>query len=228
MPPKHLSFRNLTVTAVGALILIAMGVYLFNQQQGGIARTPNENATSTVGNATSTGLTPEQEAQIIDDYGLDLRAQNNLALQRKAAGDYAGAIEIWNRAGVTYPGNIISFNNLGDLYLTILKDYPKAEKAYLQVVKNSPGQLNGYLTLYEIYTQTTLKSEIAAKSILEQGIAANPKAFDLMVKLARIYREAGQNTQARAQYEAAIAAATANGQASAAASIQSELNTLPK
>lgn len=223
MPPRNLSTKNLLVVAAVAFLLIALGVYLYGKQ-GSFPTT--EQATSTLPFGTSTQLTPEEEAQLVEDYGLNLRSQIQLGTERKAVGDYEGAARAWIEAGNTFPSNVVSFNNLGDLYLNFIKDYPKAETAYLKVIQNDPRQINAYRQLVDIYTWTTLKSDTNKENILTQGITANPQAFDLMVLLARHYKGVGRTIEARTQYEAAVAAATAAGSASAAASIQAELDTL--
>lgn len=224
MPPRNLSTKNLLVVVAVALLLIALGVYLYGKQ-GGLPG-GSEQVTSTSQVSTTTSLTPEEEAQLVQNFGLNLQAQINLAQKRKLAGDYKGALQTLEQANKTFPNNAVVLNNFGDLYLNFLKDYPKAEESYLKLVENYPRQLSAYHALVEIYTWTALKSDTKKENILKQGITANPQAFDLMVLLARQYKEVGRTTEARTQYEAAVAAATAAGSTSAAASIQAELDTL--
>jgi len=145
-----------------------------------------------------------------------------LGLKNKQAGDYAGAAAAWQRASALYPANIVSFNNLGDLYMNFLPNYPAAESNYLREITNLPVDINAYRALFELYTYHYKQGTPAAEDILKKGAAANPKAYDLQVLLARYYRDSGRTANARAMYEAAAANARAQGLTELAAQIQQE------
>jgi tetratricopeptide (TPR) repeat protein len=141
---------------------------------------------------------------------------------RKEAGDYAGAAADWEYASEAYPGNIISFANLGDLYSHFLPNYPKAAAAYKQQIANDPTDVEIYQDLFLLYTNQYPQAAGVAETLVKQGIAANPKAVDLQVLLARYYKSQGDTADAKAEYDAAIANAQAQGQTSVAAQLQAE------
>lgn len=145
----------------------------------------------------------------------------NLGTLRKMAGDYRGAAEAWEFVSKLYPTNPASFSNLGDLYKNYLRDNAKAEANYLTSIKNYPQNIDAYRALAELYA-SGFRGGSAAEDILKKGIAANPTAVELHVLLARHYRASGNVSLANAAFDAAAAAATAAGNATAAASIQSE------
>jgi len=152
----------------------------------------------------------------------DLESWINLGTVRKMAGDYSGAESAWLFVAKYSPQNSIAFANLGDLYATYLKNYPKAEQAYLTDIKLSPTDESSYLNLYTMYKNFYKQSTTAAEDILKKGIAALPNSVSLHVQLARYYKEKGDTAAAKAQYEAAIAAANASNQTAVAQEIQAE------
>jgi len=142
---------------------------------------------------------------------------------RKNAGDYQGAISAWHYMTVLYPTDATAFANLGDLYANYLKDYSKANANYLAAIKINPGSSDWYRNLFTLYTTTTYKpSATAAEDILKAGIAANTKAVDLQVLLARYYKSQGRTADASAEYQAAITNAQSQGNQPLATQIQQE------
>ncbi len=106
-----------------------------------------------------------------------------LGIHRKTIGDYEGAKECWEYAGVISPYNSTSFNNLGDLYGYYLKDYKKAEENFLKALENSPQYIYIYRNTYEFY-KYALKDGAKANAILEKGIEMNPdNSRDLKILL---------------------------------------------
>ena len=155
---------------------------------------------------------------------LDLESWINLGTVRKMAGDYTGAEQAWIFVTKAAPTNPIAYNNLGDLYENFLKNYPKAEAAYLNAIKVSPKDESPYLNLYTMYANQYKQDSTAAMDILLKGISAVPDSVNLHIQLARYYKAKGDATDAKAQYDAAIAAANKTGQTSVAQSIQTEEN----
>ena len=102
-----------------------------------------------------------------------------LALDYKTAGDYSGAIAIWEYLARVSPKNYIPFNNLGDMYMNYAVDYPKAVTNYLKVVSLLPTNIDAYHNLYIIY-RYHLNNPSAAASIVAQGLKANPGNPDLL------------------------------------------------
>lgn len=94
-----------------------------------------------------------------------------LGILRKQIGDYDGAIEAWNFAGVIRPNIATSFLNLADLYAYYLKDRPKAEKSFHEAIKAEPQNGFAYYQTANFY-RDMLQDEGGARKILEQGISA--------------------------------------------------------
>lgn len=97
-----------------------------------------------------------------------------LGVYLKSIGDYKGAEEVWQYAGVIRPLNSTSFANLGYLYTyDELKDYEKAEANFRKAIDNDSSKIYIYRNFYELY-KFGMKDDAKAKAILEEGIAANP------------------------------------------------------
>lgn len=138
-------------------------------------------------------------------------------------GNYSAAKEYWEYASQQWGGNYVSYNNLGDLYMNYLKDFPKAEQNWLTAINNKPDDTNPYRNLFTLYTETSYKpTNSAAEDILKKGIAANPRAVDLQVLLARWYTKIDRTADAKATYEAAIQNALRQGQTALANNIKAE------
>ena len=153
----------------------------------------------------------------------DFNAWMSLGTIRKNAGDTQGAITAWQYVTALYPSDAGAYDNLADLYANTLKQYAKAESNYLTGIKLDPTDTNPYIDLFTIYTTTSYTGKAgAAESILKQAIAANPKAVDLQVRLARYYRSLGRTADAKSEYAAAVSNAQAQGQSSLATEIQQE------
>lgn len=166
---------------------------------------------------TKVAAAVEALSQKTNDFG----AWINLGTLRKMVGDYKGAAEAWEYVSKIYPTQPTSFSNLGDLYMSYLHDNAKAETNYLTAIKNYPAGADAYRALAELY-QSGFRGGSAAEDILKKGIKAAPQAIDLQVLLARYYTAAGRTADAAATYDAAIAAATAAGNTSLAASLEVE------
>lgn len=146
-----------------------------------------------------------------------------LGMLRKDVGDYQGAVAAWSYVTKLYPKDQVAFDNLGDLYANFIKDYAKADANWLAAIKIKTNDPAPYRDLFTLYTTTSYRpSANAAENILKQGIAANPKAVDLQVLLARYYKAAGRIADASAEYDAAIGNANAQGLTSLAAELATE------
>ncbi|HEY4517151.1 MAG TPA: hypothetical protein VJG64_04370 [Candidatus Paceibacterota bacterium] len=156
----------------------------------------------------------------------DMSSWIELGGLHETAGDYDSARIVWEYVSKQWPGNSISFNNLGDLYMNYIHDYQAAESNYLKQIQNSSSDVNAYRALFTLYTQLYKQGTSAAEDILKRGIAVNPKAYDLQVLLARLYRDSGRMADAKVAYEAAIANAKAQGLVDLAAQIEAEEEAL--
>lgn len=161
--------------------------------------------------------------QKIDANPGDAAAWVNLGAMRKLNQDYQGAAEVWIFVTKLQPGSPVAYANLGDLYMNFLKDYKKAEANYLLAIKYAADDANLYQNLFTLYTTTSYNpSPTAAEDILKKGIAVNQNAVNLRVALARYYTSLGRAADAKAEYDAAIKSAEAQGNTSLAAQIKTE------
>lgn len=151
----------------------------------------------------------------------------NLGTVRKMAGDYEGAKEAWEYVAAAAPNNTGALSNLADLYANFLKDNAKAESYYEKVISLAPQSTDAYKDLATIYaTMNTSVANNRAEEILAQGIDANPRAFDLRLILARLYRQEGDMTDAKLEYSYAANSASAQGREDAAKAIKQEATGL--
>jgi hypothetical protein len=105
-----------------------------------------------------------------------------LGVDRKIAGDYAGAIAAWNyvAAAGSNAVNYIAYGNLGDLYMNFDVNYPKAEASYKAAIAINPKVIDYYRNLYTLYTSFYKTGTSAAADIVAQGLKANPNNPDLL------------------------------------------------
>ncbi len=93
-----------------------------------------------------------------------------LGILRKMIGDYEGAVEAWNFAGVIRPKSTIPFANLADLYAYYIRDNKKAEESFLKAISADPQNGFPYYQTAHFY-EDILKDKEKAKNILLQGIS---------------------------------------------------------
>lgn len=121
-------------------------------------------------------------------------------LIKKMIGDFEGARDAWEYASLIRPNNFVSFKNLGELYWHYLPDYPRAEENFWKAIKNEPKYIDSYISLAELYRYSyTEKSELAEGPLLE-GLRENPDSKDLMIYLARFYRDYLKNREKAIEY----------------------------
>lgn len=143
----------------------------------------------------ATNLDPAIKARIVANLSATVSALRkdptsfdnwiSLGISRKQLGDYEGAAEAWQYAGVLSPKNIVSFGNLGDLYENFIKDYAKAEQNMLVVVHNDPHLIAGYRNLYDLYT-LYMNRKSDAENVLKIGLKYNPGNSDLLALQAKL------------------------------------------
>lgn len=116
----------------------------------------------------------DQTVKALDKDKLNFAAWVNLAILRKGTKDYKGTETILIYLSKLYPKSTVTFDNLGSLYLDFLKDYPKAELNYKTSIANDSHDINAYQQLVSLYTIYGYKDKATARTLLQQGIAANP------------------------------------------------------
>ncbi|MBI3631184.1 MAG: hypothetical protein HY221_02505 [Candidatus Sungbacteria bacterium] len=125
----------------------------------------------------------------------------HIGLLKKNIGDFEGARDVWEYAGVIEPLNSLSFANLGDLYWRYLHDYPRAEKNLKISIAHKPSDTATYITLADLYYYSyTEKASLAPQPLLD-GLAANPGDENLMRHLGFIYERQGNFSDALVWWE---------------------------
>lgn len=137
------------------------------------------------------GLSADQEASLRSEEAsvITLLKANpvrvdlwlELGVDRKDAGDYAGAAQAFQYVAATGPASInyIADADLGDLYLNFDKNYPQAETYYLKAVALRPDVVDYYRELYTLYRYDYKVGTGADIAILERGLKNNPGNPDL-------------------------------------------------
>ena len=149
-----------------------------------------------------------------------------LGLYRKILGDYEGALEVWNYATRLSPFEEVAYINLANLYDLNIKNYAQAEIYYKKGLEINPKNTETYRNLHEMYRYRYTQDTNAAADTLKSGIAKNPEALDLYVMLARFYAETGRASEARAEYDLAIALAKKQGNTSVVTELEKEKATI--
>ena len=131
--------------------------------------------------AISAGVSEETYKQLvldISEVSETLKGNYNypqgwlqLGILRKQAGDYEGAVEAWNFAGLLRPQNATSFLNLADLYGYYIHDNKKAEESFLKAVLAEPQNGFPYFQAAKFYNDVLGENQ-KAKDILRRGISA--------------------------------------------------------
>ncbi|MDP3770457.1 MAG: tetratricopeptide repeat protein [bacterium] len=115
-----------------------------------------------------------------------------LGLLKKVIGDFEGARDAWDYAGVIRPLNDVSFANLGELYWRYLRLYPQSETNFKVAITNNPSNAGTYVSLSDLYYYSLKEKQDMADDIILQGIAVNPQSIDLPKALAALYERMGQ------------------------------------
>ena len=108
-----------------------------------------------------------------------------LGIQRKTIGDYVGAREAWEYAIALRPSGSVAYHNLGDLHAYFLKNNIKAEENFLKAIENAPNDVYLYFKISEFY-KNILNDMDKARTIVQQGIKANPSSEELKSLLASL------------------------------------------
>lgn len=112
-----------------------------------------------------------------------------LGLLKKIIGDYAGARDAWEYAGLLQPKNSLSFANLGELYWHYLPDFPKAEANLKISIQHKPEDIQTHVTLAELYHYSYTAKHDLAPTVLLDGLKSNPGEGTLMRRLAYLYEQ---------------------------------------
>lgn len=119
---------------------------------------------------------------------------------KKVIGDFEGARDAWEYASLIRPKNFVSFKNLGELYWHYLPDYPRSEENFRKAIENEPRFIDSYISLSELYRYSYTEKQSLAEAPLLDGIRENPDSKDLMIYLARFYRDHIKNKAKAIEY----------------------------
>lgn len=108
-------------------------------------------------------------------------------LLKKVIGDFEGARDMWEYAGIIRPQNSTSFANMGELYWRYLPNFPKSELNFRTAIKNKPVEFSAYVSLSDLYFYSYAAKASLADDVLLEGLAANPREINLMKALAILY-----------------------------------------
>lgn len=126
----------------------------------------------------------------------------DLAIRYKTAGDFDGAVEIWEYLAAQYPTDPVPPHNLGEYYFHTVKDYPRAEQQYLTAITIAPEFSINYLDLHDMYRYVYKQDTTAAADILKEALIKidGSQSIDVLLALARYYESKGDIESARANY----------------------------
>jgi len=123
--------------------------------------------------------------QKIEELSSELKQDSNLVdkwielgVYRKTIGDYDGALEALKYALILQPNSRTAYHNLGDLYGYYLNDPQKAEESFLKAIEIVSGDIYLYFKITEFYNDV-LNDVEKARSVIQQGIEANPSSEEL-------------------------------------------------
>lgn len=152
----------------------------------------------------------------------------DLAIRYKTAGDFDGAVEIWEYLAAAYPADAVPLHNLGEYYFHTVKDYPKAERYYLSAIAASPEFSINYLDLHDIYRYVYKQDSSAAEDILKKALTtiSGSQSIDILTALARYYESKGDIENARANYTLARDVAQKLGNKALVERLNAELKRL--
>ena len=149
-----------------------------------------------------------------------------LGVYRKQIDDYEGARQIWEYVATVWPDSYIAFSNLGDIYHYYIKDYVKAETNMLRALQLEPKVLSNYRNLFDLYALSYTEKKDKADDVLIEAIKKNPDKIDIMILLARFYKDNGQKESSREYYEKAVESAKSQGLLNVVEDISKEMDQL--
>lgn len=154
-------------------------------------------------------------------YSFDLWVQ--LGVARRTIGDYKGAEEAYNYALLIRPKSFIARSNLADVVDFDYKDYPRAEKLYREMLEVYSSRLDTYRKLYELYRYRYTQKQDLADDVLLEGLKIEEDNTELLITLARYYKETGHPDLAKPYYEKLLQIIHQSGDTKLEEAIRSEM-----
>lgn len=162
-------------------------------------------------------FTEEQKARLyatIDTNGRAVKSNPSffdgwmqIGLLKKIIGDFEGARDAWEYAGVIQSKNSLSFSNLGELYWRYLHEYVKSETNFRISIKHKPEDIQNYVSLAELYHYSYKEKADLADDVLREGLQNNPDDGTLMRRLAYLYEQRNEWARALEWWERVLASA---------------------
>ena len=128
-----------------------------------------------------------------------------VGILKKTIGDFIGARDAWEYAGVIQPKNSLSFANLGELYWRYLHQYSEAEKNLKISIEHKPEDVQTHVTLAELYHYSMKEKYDLADDALLDGLKTNPGNGTLMSRLAYLYEQRKEYSLALEWWEKVLA-----------------------
>lgn len=151
-----------------------------------------------------------------------------LGLIKKVIGDFAGARDAWEYAGLISPANTTSFANLGEIYWRYLPDFPRSEKNFRISLKNKPNEFSTYDSLSQLYFFSYKEKKNLAYDVLLEGMTTNPHDPNFPRALASLYERDGNWTKALEWWQKVLVAEPNNIDVAAAiASLKKKIPSSP-
>lgn len=168
-------------------------------------------------------------AIVVADLKKDPKNVDNwivLGVQWKTLGDLVYARDVWEYAKALNPSYYLVYSNLGDLYHYYLKDFKKSEENWKKSIELKPDHAMAYRELSKLYEYSMKEKAKEIPKVLNQGIAKNPTAVDLVVSLAQYYLTVEDYVKAEETYTRAITAAQKMGDETLATRLSAELESV--
>lgn len=156
-----------------------------------------------------------------DPYSFDSWVQ--LGVARKSLGDYEGAEQAYQYALLIRPDSFIARSNLVDIVDPIYKDYPRAEGLYREMTEVYPSRLDTFRRLYEMYRYRYTEKKDLADDVLLEGLKRSETNGELLITLARYYKETGHLDLARPYYEKLLQIIHESGDVKLEEAVRSEM-----
>ncbi|MBI2055899.1 MAG: tetratricopeptide repeat protein [Candidatus Sungbacteria bacterium] len=170
-------------------------------------------------------FTEDQKKRIyaeIENYGDAVKKDQDFfngwiqgGLLKKIIGDFEGARDMWEYAGIIRPQNSTSFANLGELYWRYLPNFPKSELNFKASIKNKPTEVASYISLSDLYFYSYSAQAALADDILLEGLAVNNNDINLMKALGALYERQKDYTKALEWWKKVLAKDPSNAEVSA-------------
>ncbi len=119
----------------------------------------------------------------LSDYNVWMQ----LGILKKEIGDFEGARDAWEYAGMLAPQGSVAFANLGDLYWRYLHDFPKAEANLKIAIAHKSDDAASWAELSDLYYYSYKEHAALADQVLLDGLKSNPDNDTLMRHLAYLY-----------------------------------------